>query len=190
MSRILVARCHCGSAVAVRLCGTSMDIAEFQKEYSGYVVEVEAKFALPERCTCAEKFIAYRDEIRKLKAELDAASILADGADKAAVTFHEEAVQLREALKKCRDWFIYVSETKMADFCSTVIVKTRKSVSAYDLAIKFENRGHLMDAYVLALAEIADGRENPVELARFVLRQSASALVEGAKAVKTRTAEG
>lgn len=52
------------------------------------------------------------------------------------------------------------------------------------LDIAFENRGRLMDAYVHALAEIAEGRENPVEFARFVLRQDANALIKMAVDVR------
>lgn len=52
------------------------------------------------------------------------------------------------------------------------------------LDIAFENRGRLMDAYVHALAEIAEGRENPVEFARFVLRQDANALIKRAVDVR------
>lgn len=43
---------------------------------------------------------------------------------------------------------------------------------------KYKNRGRLMDAYVTALAEIADGRENPMEYARSVLRQKSMTLIE------------
>ena len=53
---------------------------------------------------------------------------------------------------------------------------------------KFENRGHLMDAYIRALAEISDGRENPVEFARTVLRQGSKILVEVEKQRKKEEA--
>lgn len=47
-----------------------------------------------------------------------------------------------------------------------------------------ESRGHLMDAYVLTLAEIADGKENPIEFARSVLQQDANALIKRAVDVR------
>jgi len=49
---------------------------------------------------------------------------------------------------------------------------------------KYENRGRLMDAYVTALAEIAEGREKPMEYARSVLRQGPALLIERAKAIR------
>jgi hypothetical protein len=47
-----------------------------------------------------------------------------------------------------------------------------------ELARSFKNRGLLMDHYVSALAEIADGRPEPVDYARSVLRVDSKTAVQ------------
>ena len=62
--------------------------------------------------------------------------------------------------------------------------RDRLTAELVQLREKFQNRGHLMDAYIRALSEISDGKENPVDFARNIFLQGSKVLVEAEKQKK------